>query len=84
MDNFYLYIIPRRNGKYVDVQVAREKIFSIHAHYLCEINVEDVGEIAIEALNNTQQFLRDILGEKPGGDLLHTTFYYAIHQEDES
>jgi len=84
MDNFYMYIIPRRNGKFVDVHIAREKIYSIHAHYLCEINPEDVGEIAIEALSNPKQFLGDILGEEPVGDLAHTTFFYAIHQENET
>ena len=83
MSEFYLYIIPRRNGKFVDVQIAREKIYTVHAHYLCEINPEDVGEIAIEALSNPTKFLTDILGEKPKGDLLQTTFYYAIYQEDE-
>ena len=84
MPEFYLYIIPRRNGKYIDVQIAREKIYTVHAHYLCEINPEDVGEIAIEALSNPTKFLTDILGEKPKEDLLRTTFYYAIYQEDET
>ena len=82
MPEFYLYIIPRRDGRYVDVQIAAEKIYTVHAHYMCVVNAEDVGEIAIEALSNPTKFLTDILGEKPKADLLTTTFFYAIHQED--